>query len=407
MVGQANPLQRLIALHGKGRFAEMELLARTLLKRGAPPVVNELLGIALCAQRRFTEALSPLQEAAHVGKTDAQFWENLALCQRELGQFAEAEQSLRTALSLRPLAAETLNSLGSVLRSLLRHGEAEAALRQALALAPRHASACFNLGNVLSDIGRFSEAEACFRQAIAIEPDNPRSYSNLAVILWDLGRNGEAEAAAREALGRIGALGETASDDAKLIADVAAGVLARIGQVNEAVRIYRDTSGFRRSPGRMMDAFLAARRACDWDFATAIEAEARRQDLAFWTRERASPHSTLLMTSATATIQLAVARRQAQEYAAIPARAPSSAKSASTSGRLRVGYLSGDLRDHPVGAVMVGVFEAHDRNCFEIVGYDYSPPGASELRPRIERAFDCLVGISRSVVCGCGAPDRA
>src|SRR5215470_3717363 len=152
MSAQTNPVQRLIALHANGRFAEMEKLARSLLRRGAAPILNELLGMALCGQRRFAEALAPLQEAARIGATDPQFWENLALCQRELGQLGEAEQSLRASLALRPFAPETLTALGSVLRSLARHAEAEAALRQALSLAPRHASACFNLGNVLSDV---------------------------------------------------------------------------------------------------------------------------------------------------------------------------------------------------------------------------------------------------------------
>jgi predicted O-linked N-acetylglucosamine transferase (SPINDLY family) len=393
MVGQANPVQKLIALHAKGRFAEMESVARSLLKRGAPPVVSELLGMALCGQRRFAEALSPLQDAAQLGKTDAQFWENLALCQRELGQFAEAEQSLRMSLSIRPFSPEALNSLGSVLRSLLRHGEAEAALRSALAIAPRHASACFNLGNVLSDVGRFAEAEACLRQAIATEPGNPRPYTNLAVLLWDLARNGEAEAAAREALARIPRIGVAATDDANLMADVAAGVLSRLGRVREAIRIYRDTGGYRRSPACLMDAFSAVRRACDWDFATEIEAEAQRKDMSFWTREPAAAHPMLLMPSATAAVQLAVGRTQALQYAAVPALPRSIAKSSSSNGRIRIGYLSGDFREHAVGAVMVGVFEAHDREQFEIVGYDYSPPAASALRSRIERGFERFVVI--------------
>src|SRR5262245_34232241 len=274
MAAPANPVQKLIALHAKGRFAEMEKLARSLVRRDAAPILNELLGMALCGQRRFAEALSPLEQAARAVRTDAQFWENLALCQRELGQFADAEQSLRASLSLRPFAPETLNSLGSVLRSLARHADAEAALRQALSLAPRHASACFNLGNVLSDVGRFAEAETCFRQTIAIEPANARAYANLAVLLWDLGRNREAEAAARDALARID---DAAGGGADLVADVAAGVLSRVGRVAEAVAIYRRTGGYRASVGRMMDAFSAARRACDWDFASAIEAEARRK----------------------------------------------------------------------------------------------------------------------------------
>jgi predicted O-linked N-acetylglucosamine transferase (SPINDLY family) len=393
MAPQANPVQRLIALHAKGRFGDMEKLARSLVRRDSSPILNELLGMALCGQRRFDEALAPLREAARVGRTDAQFWENLALCQRELGQFGDAEESLRASLSLRPFAPETLNSLGSVLRSLLRHGEAEAALRQALSLAPRHASACFNLGNVLADVGRFAEAEACFRQAIAIEPVNPRAYANLAVLLWDIGRRREAEAAARDALARIGKAGDAAAGDAELVADVAAGVLNRVGRAEEAVGIYRATGGYRASPGRMMDAFSAARRACDWDLAAAIETEASRKDAGFWTLGPASPHPLLLMASATAAEHLAVARTQAQQYAALPAAPRPHHPSVASGGRLRVGYLSGDFRDHAVGAVVAGVLEAHDRGQFEVVGYDYSPPETSELRSRIERAFERFVSV--------------
>src|SRR5579871_1694137 len=392
MVARTNPVPKLIALHAQGRFGEMEKLARSLLRRDAAPILHELLGMALCGQRRFGEALAPLREAARVGRTNAQFWENLALCQRELGQFADAEQSLRTALSLRPFTPETLTSLGSVLRSLLRHGEAETVLRQALTLAPRHASAHFNLGNALVDLGRFAEAETCFRQAIALEAANPRAYANLAVLLWDLGRNRDAEAAAREAFARVGKIGAAAGGEGDLVADVAAGVLARVGKVEEAVEIYRATGGYRASPGRMLDAFSAARRACDWDFATTIEAEAQRKDASFWTLGPASPHPLLLMGRATAAEHLAVGRTQAQQYAALPpVRRPE--PQTTSRARLRIGYLSGDLREHAVGAVTAGVFEAHDREKFEIVAYDYAPPNASELRGRIERAFDRFVSV--------------
>jgi len=392
MVARTNPVPKLIALHARGRFAEMERLARSLLRRDAPPVINELLGMALCGQRRFAEALAPLQDAARFGRTDAQFWENLALCQRELGQFADAEQSLRTSLSLRPFAPETLTALGSVLRSLLRHGEAEAALRRALEIAPRNAAAHFNLGNVLADIGRLAEAETCFGQAIAIEPASARAYANLAVLLWDQARNRDAEIAARDALARVGKPGGSGGGDADLVAEAAAGVLARVGKAEEAVAIYRATGGYRHAPGRMLDAFSAARRACDWDLATTIEAEAQRKDDGFWTLGPASPHPLLLMGRATAAEHLVVARTQAQQYAALPPVPRSSVQTAARD-RLRIGYLSNDLREHAVGAVMAGVLEAHDRARVEIIGYDYAPPNTSELRSRIERAVEKLVSV--------------
>jgi predicted O-linked N-acetylglucosamine transferase (SPINDLY family) len=40
--------------------------------------------------------------------------------------------------------------------------------------------------------------------------------------------------------------------------------------------------------------------------------------------------------------------------------------SVARSGRIRVGYLSSDLRDHAVGHLLVGVLERHDRERFEI-----------------------------------------
>src|SRR5262249_21441624 len=58
-------VKEIMALHAAGRFADMETCARALRKRaGAVPIVDELLGMSLCAQRRFGEALAPLRQAA-------------------------------------------------------------------------------------------------------------------------------------------------------------------------------------------------------------------------------------------------------------------------------------------------------------------------------------------------------
>src|SRR5262249_18125348 len=101
-------INELIALHAAGRFAEMETRARVVLAAwpGAA-VVSELLGIALSAQQRHREALEPLQRAVNVKPDDAQFWENLALCQYQVGELVPAEASLRQSLVLRPGAAPT------------------------------------------------------------------------------------------------------------------------------------------------------------------------------------------------------------------------------------------------------------------------------------------------------------
>src|SRR5262249_13943205 len=59
--------------------------------------------------------------------------------------------------------------------------------------------------------------------------------------------------------------------------------------------------------------------------------------------------------------------------------------------RIRIAYLSGDFRDHPVAHLMAGVFEAHDRTAFETVAVSFGPDDDSAVRGRIVQAFDGFI----------------
>src|SRR5262249_27480672 len=48
---------------------------------------------------------------------------------------------------------------------------------------------------------------------------------------------------------------------------------------------------------------------------------------------------------------------------------------------------------HPVGSVMVGPFEHHDKSRFEIFAISLTPDDNSIVRPRIERAADHFIDI--------------
>ncbi len=61
--------------------------------------------------------------------------------------------------------------------------------------------------------------------------------------------------------------------------------------------------------------------------------------------------------------------------------------------RLRIAYLSSDLRDHAVGQLLAGVFEAHDRGRFETYGFSSGPDDGSDLRRRLERSFDHFINV--------------
>jgi len=64
--------------------------------------------------------------------------------------------------------------------------------------------------------------------------------------------------------------------------------------------------------------------------------------------------------------------------------------------RLRIGYLSADLRKHAVAYLAAELFELHDRRRFEVVGYSYGPDDSSAIRARLMLGFDRFADIRNS-----------
>ncbi len=61
--------------------------------------------------------------------------------------------------------------------------------------------------------------------------------------------------------------------------------------------------------------------------------------------------------------------------------------------RLRIGYVSSDLRDHAIGTLMAEVFELHDRSRVEVTAYYCGPPSTAPLQARIQAAVEHWVDI--------------
>jgi predicted O-linked N-acetylglucosamine transferase (SPINDLY family) len=61
--------------------------------------------------------------------------------------------------------------------------------------------------------------------------------------------------------------------------------------------------------------------------------------------------------------------------------------------RIRVGYFSGDYRNHAITHLTVGMFERHDRTAFEITGFSFGSDDQSPARARIAAAFDQFIDV--------------
>jgi len=64
-----------------------------------------------------------------------------------------------------------------------------------------------------------------------------------------------------------------------------------------------------------------------------------------------------------------------------------------TSEKIRVGYLSTDFRDHPVGRLLPEFFVRHDRKTIEVFGYSLGVEDSGTLRQRIRNACDAFIDL--------------
>jgi protein O-GlcNAc transferase len=189
------------------------------------------LGNALQDQGKLEEAIASYRQALSIKPDFAVTYVNLGNVLWDLGRPEEAGASYRTAVEIKPDFAEAYRNLGNVLKDQGKVEEAIANYRQALSIKPDFAEAHSNLGNVLKDQGKLEEAIASYRQALSIKPDFAEAHSNLGSALKNLGRPEEAEASYRTAIGIKPDFAEAHSNLGNALQDQ--------GKLEEAIASYR------------------------------------------------------------------------------------------------------------------------------------------------------------------------
>jgi predicted O-linked N-acetylglucosamine transferase (SPINDLY family) len=328
-------VEALLALYNARRFAEAESRTRALL--GKYPEFGfgwKLLGSTL--QMQGKDALHAYQKTAQLLPDDPQAHYNLGNALKDLGQLDDAVASYRSALKIRPDSADTHINLGIALKGLGQLDDALASYRKAAEIKPDYVLAYYNLGNTQKDLGQLNDAVASYRRAIEIKPDFAGAHNNLGGVLRDLGQLDAALASYRRAL-------ELKPDIAEAHNNLG-GVFKDFGQVDAALASYR----------------RALELKPDFDEA----------------------YSNLLFLYAYQGLidpDEYLAQASNWERACVPAQVRQEARHRVfqrlplTGRRLKVGYVSGDYRQHAVSYFVEQLFAHHDRARVEL--YAYSTQG--------------------------------
>ena len=269
------------------------------------------------------------------------------------------------AIQLNPDFAEAHNFRGIVLVDLGRPDDALAACERAVQLNSNAVSSNINLGNVLRSLGHFQEALAAYDRATGLNPDYSGAHNNRGNVLRDMGHLQEALAAYDKAVQSDPGLVEAHNNRGNVLID--------LGQLNKALAAYGQAIQLKpgyagahynrgnvlRDLGRFDQAERSYRRAL----------ELKPDD--------AGIHSSLLYLLA-ARAQLPPDRMLEEQRnwdevhgrEGLMHRMPVRRVNKEPGQRLRVGYVSPDLRRHVVSYFFEPVLAAHDSKHFEIFCYD-------------------------------------
>jgi protein O-GlcNAc transferase len=368
------------ALNQLGRREEaIPCLRQALLLRPDYAEAHNNLGDVLRQLGRLDEAVNCFRQALDLRPDYLEAHNNLGDALRRQDQPERAAASFRRALELRPDYPEALNHLGSVLRDPNRLPEAAACFERALTLRPGYAEAHYNLGNARQQQNRLDEAAACYRAAINLRPDFPEAHNNLGNVLYQQGQLEEAVACRREAL-------RLRPDYPEASYNLGTALL-KLWRLDEAAACFRHAITLRpnlpdahnnlgnvlKEQGRLDDAVAQYRRALE------IKPDSF---LAY--------SSLLFAQNYLAHESAASLRAMARQFGNLATNSAGHVftewREASPEQPLRVGVVSGDLGNHPVGYFLEGLLREADPARIAFLAFP-TQPDEDELTARIKPRF--------------------
>jgi protein O-GlcNAc transferase len=374
-------LQAALSHHRAGRLSEALRIYKRILKK-SPDNVSCVysLGMLYAQQSNYTAAADMFRRAARMQPDFVDAHYNLAVALSMSGSYGDAALSYEKVLKLDPRHANARNNYAT---ALLHAGRPTDALRQydeLIAQAPASADAYINRGTARQALKRVGDALADYERAIVLRPNFAEAHLNRGNALAELRRSDEALASYQKAI----ALQPNFADAYNNMGNI----LSNLGRYEEAVAVYDKGLALQPddSEARSMR-FSAKMQLCDWG---SFEDERQRLIVAIERGLVANPFVALAL-SPSVDDHLRCAKKFSQVR--FPAAEPVWRGEIYRHDRIRLAYVSGDFREHPIAYLTAGMFEHHDRSRFEVTAVSFGPEQEGGIRQRLQGAFEHFIDV--------------
>lgn len=256
-------------------------------------------------------------------------------------KWIEASNAYQCALGVDPENVLGWGNLGVMQEKLGQNEAGVLSLKRAVELAPEYALAHYNLGMLLVKMNKLIEAIEYLEKAASLSPDKVEYVFNSGV------------------------------------------AMQKADRIVDEIKAFEKVSTLKPDhPEIYYRLWLAYRQIALWEKMEAIEKNLSGEDQTdpFINIVRSEdPKENLLIAS-----QVSDKMKVLEKYATYRKRGK----------KIRLGYFSSDLRDHPVGQMISGMLPLHDRSKFEVVALNTGKDDKSETRKIIKKGVDRWIDLS-------------
>jgi len=239
---------------------------------------------------------------------------------------------------------------GNLLKELNKPEAALKSFEKAISLQPNYAEAYNNIGNLYQDLNQPEVAIKSFEKAISLQPNYAQAYSNLG------------------------------------------NALLKLKLLESALVAYERAMKYGDNSGLILSSYINCKmQLCEW---------AGMEDL-ISNLHNLNQNNNIFKFLPFCLLSICddphLIRKVTQEY--IETSNPSKSDLGAfplpvRHDKIRIGYYSPDFRNHPVSYLLAGVFESHNKDKFELIGFSMGTQVMDEMRARLAPQFDQLIDIS-------------
>jgi protein O-GlcNAc transferase len=338
--------------------------------------------VVLGLLHRPDEALTSYDRAIALNPGDALAFYNRGVLLEELEQWDAALVSYNQCVEINPSICYAYLNRGNLFRRKKQLDMALADCNRAIETDPANADAYCNRGILLIDLRQWDNAFASLNRAIELNPNHAEAHCNRGQLLAIVMRTEAAIASFDQAIALKSDYAEAFRNRGDALVDLKQYVAA-IASYDQAILLQPDF------PYLLGGRRHTAMYICDW---RDLESDVDRLIAGIDADAKVAPPLTVLALLNSARLQHRGAqiwvREQYPADSSLPAFRPHPARD-----KIRLGYFSGDFRDHPVALLMAEILDSHDRTRYELLGFSFGPNSQNDVRKRLECAFDRFIDV--------------